>query len=195
MTKEQAQLYFPYSPGDDLEDLWEQRFFEQKQFFLTRPPIQQVWMSRLKKLKQQFNAYLILTDQENLDDVNTIALENEIAFSEEYIAAFHQFHKQRNQYKSALLKAQNYSGLVQVIEDWLKTELSYAHYWSFSKSKDNEIEALISKELDPMEFLKELNSTKDLINSTLIRDLKENYNILSENVKKEVKRLTLLSKI
>ncbi|WP_107038850.1 hypothetical protein [Brumimicrobium mesophilum] len=195
MTIEQAQIFFPNPSNEDLEDLWEQRFFEQKQFFLTRPPIHQVWKSRIKKLEQQFNAFLVLTEQEKPKGKTHKISNEDSAFSDEFIVAFHQFHKQRNLFKSALLKAQYYSELVQVIENWLKTELSYAQYWSHPESKVNEIEALISKELDPMEFLKELKATEILITSPLIKDLKENYNILPENVKKEVKRLTLLAKL
>lgn len=195
MTKEQAHLFFPNSPGDDLRDLWEQRFFEQKQFFLTRPPIQLVWMSRLKKLEQQYNAFLILTNQEKPGEKILRNLKREMIFSDEFITAFHQFHKQRNEFKSELLRAQTYLELVHVIEEWLKTEFTYAEYWSFNKSESSEIEVIRSKEPDPMELLKELKETEILIQSSVIKDLKENYNILSENVKKEVKRLTLLTKV
>ena len=195
MTKEQAHLFFPHSSGDDLEELWEQRLFEQKQFFLTRPPLHMVWMSKLKKLEQQYNAFLTLTDQEREEEKIQHDLEIEIGFSEEFVTAFHQFHKQRNVHKSELLKAQNYSELVRSVEEWLKTEFIYAEYWLHAESEGNEITVIRSKEPDPMELLKELKETEILIESAMINDLKKNYNILSENVKKEVKRLTLLSKV
>jgi ribosomal silencing factor RsfS len=195
MTKEQADLFFPYSPDDDLEDLWEQRLFEQKQFFLTRPPIRMVWMSRIKKLEKQFQAFLVLTEQEKTEDIVPIQIKNELIFSEYFVAAFHQFHKQRNSYKSELLQAQSYNALVELIERWLSTELEYAKYWIVEESKNNDIEAIRSKEPDPMELLKVLKEAAVLIDSPLIEVLKENYNILPENVKKEVKRLTLLTKV
>jgi len=150
MTKEQADLFFPYSPDDDLEDLWEQRLFEQKQFFLTRPPIRMVWMSRIKKLEKQFQAFLVLTEQEKTEDIVPIQIKNELIFSEYFVAAFHQFHKQRNSYKSELLQAQSYNALVELIERWLSTELEYAKYWIVEESKNNDIEAIRSKEPDPM---------------------------------------------
>ncbi|RYM33533.1 hypothetical protein ERX46_11380 [Brumimicrobium glaciale] len=195
MTKEQAHLFFPNPKEEDLEDLWEQRLFEQKQFFLTRPPLRLVWMSRLKKLEKQFEAYLVLIDQENPKENIQNHLESEIIFSDEFVAAFHQFHKQRNVYKSKLLQAQTYDALVNVIDEWLATEFLYAEFWKVEESEHNEIEVIRSKEPDPMDLLKDLKETEKLIDSKRIKDLKENYNILSENVKKEVKRLTLLTKV
>src|SRR5690554_2656233 len=115
MTKEQAKLFFPHSSDDNLEDLWEQRFFEQKQFFLTRPPIRIVWMSRLKKLRKQYTSYLILTDQEIPEENFLLDFHQEIVFSDEFIAAFHQFHKQRNEHKSELLRSNSFNELVQAI--------------------------------------------------------------------------------
>ncbi|WP_146194121.1 hypothetical protein [Brumimicrobium oceani] len=195
MTKEQAQLFFPYSPGDDLEDLWEQRLFEQKQFFLMRPPIHLVWKSKLKKLEQEYIAFLTLTHQEkeSLKPKGNTGIS--LSFPNDFLSAFNQFHKERNAHKSELLKAQNYPDLVEATENWLQTELSFATYWKLEATALNDIEVIRSKEPDPMELLEELKNTQNLINSSLISDLKQNYNILSENMKKEVKRLTLLSKI
>src|SRR5690554_3209282 len=68
MNKEQAHIFFPHSSEDDLDDLWEQRLFEQKQFFLTRPPIRKVWEGRLNRLAQQHQAYLTLTEQTIVDE-------------------------------------------------------------------------------------------------------------------------------
>ncbi|HLW30364.1 MAG TPA: hypothetical protein VKX29_05870 [Brumimicrobium sp.] len=194
MTKEQAHLFFPHSPEDDLEELWEQRFFEQKQFFLTRPPIRKVWEARLKRLSKQFDAYLALTNQKE----EVVLKKNEniesIKFTDEFITSFHEFHALRNKKKSILLQAQNISELANAIENWLNIEQSFAIHWSHPLSENNEIEVARSKEPDPMEFLKDLKRTKKLINSTSLDTLKKNYNILSESIKKEVKRLTLLAK-
>ena len=195
MTNQQAHLFFPHTSEDDLEDLWEQRLFEQKQFFLTRPPIRIVWMSRLKKLEKQYQGYLVLTDQERQDNIIDNSLKTEIIFPLEFVSAFHEFHKQRNVYKSQLLKAQTYDALVTAVDEWLNTEMVYAKLWIVVESKQDEIEVIQSKEPDPMNLLKDLKETEKLINSPLIEILKENYNILSENVKKEVKRLTLLTKV
>jgi hypothetical protein len=194
MTKEQAQLFFPHSSEDDLEDLWEQRLFEQKQFFLTRPPMRKVWTARIKKLSQQFAAYLVLTDQKgdvsSKDELN----EERPEFSGDFIASFHAFHVLRNQHKSAVLQAQDLLGLTNAINQWLNTERYFAMHFSYSESEQNEIEVVRSKEPDPMELLKDLKKAEKAINSSSIMALKENYNNLPESVKKEVKRLTLLAK-
>lgn len=195
MTKEQAHLFFPHSEGDDLEDLWEQRFFELKQYFLTHPPIRMVWMSRIKKMEKQYYAFLLLTNQEKPEEKTHTNLDIKTTFSEEFVTAFHQFHKQRNLHKTKLLQAQTCGALVNAIEDWLRTEFLYAEYWTVEESEQNDLKVAKSKEPDPMEFLQDLKKTEILIDSPMIKTLKENYNILSENVKKEVKRLTLLAKV
>src|SRR5690554_5274477 len=79
MNKEQAHIFFPHSSEDDLDDLWEQRLFEQKQFFLTRPPIRKVWEGRLNRLAQQHQAYLTLTEQTMVDESPWISPKNNMS--------------------------------------------------------------------------------------------------------------------
>ncbi|RFC53729.1 hypothetical protein [Brumimicrobium aurantiacum] len=195
MTEEQAHLFFPHEPHEDLEDLWEHRLFEQKQFFLTRPPLAKVWNAKIKKLDKQYEAYLVLTEQNRPLSKIDHSLEGVYNFSDQYIEAFHQFHKLRNDFKSELLQAQTFLDLSEVIEEWLKVENKFAQYWSLPSTAENDIEILQGKEPDPMEFLKALKEGHEIIQSPLTKDLKTNYNILPEIVQKEVKRLTLLSKI
>src|SRR5690554_4428521 len=192
MNKEQARLFFPHSPEDDLEDLWEQRLFEQKQFFLTHPPIRKVWKARLNRLTQQYKAYSILIQQPEEEVTNDIILINENLFPNDFIAAFHAFHALRNQYKAKLLQAQTLNEINNIVHQWLNTEWQFAKHWSLPESEHHEIEVIRSKEPDPMELLKALKDTEKTIQSSSLSILKENYNNLNESIQKEVKRLTLL---
>lgn len=194
MTKEQAYLFFPHSQEDDLEELWELRLFEQKQFFLTHPPLRKVWESRLKRLSKQFAAYLTLTGQKKEVIIKEKITLNNPKFSNEFIASFHEFHTLRNQHKSALLQSKDLTDLANAVENWLNTEHCFAVHWSHSSSEHDTVVVARSKEPDPMELLKELKRTEKIMNSTSLNTLKDNYNNLSESVKKEVKRLTLLAK-
>ncbi|HLV43288.1 MAG TPA: hypothetical protein VKY37_13485 [Brumimicrobium sp.] len=194
MIKEQAHLFFAHSPEDDLEELWEQRFFEQKQYFLTRPPIRKVWEGRIRRLYQQYQAYLVLTDQEYREGINTASEEKDVIFSLDFITSFHEFHALRNQHKSIVLQAHDLDGLNDAIKQWLNTEKKFSIYWSHPASIEDTIEVARSKEPDPMELLKGLKETEKTIGTSTLTALKENYNNLNESVRKEVKRLTLLSK-
>lgn len=194
MNKEQAHIFFPHSSEDDLDDLWEQRLFEQKQFFLTRPPIRKVWEGRLNRLAQQHQAYLTLTEQSMVDESPLDITQKQHEFPDDFIAAFHAFHTLRNQHKSKVLQAQNLHDLNNSVHQWLNTEGQFAKHWSHPASEEDQIEVVRGKEPDPMELLKELKKTAKVIDTTSLNVLKENYNNLSESVKKEVKRLTLLAK-
>jgi len=192
MNKEEAKLFFPHEPEDDLDDLWEQRLFEQKQFLLTRPPLAKVFQSRLKKLKQQYHAYLLITNQENrIKSFSSITREYD--FSEDLIEAFHTYHENRNDLKSDVLQATDYASLEKVISAWLSLERAYYELWYFQESKAIDLEVTLSKEPDPMVFLGALKTIKEKQKITTFRELQNAFHDLPDMLQKEVKRLTLLS--
>jgi hypothetical protein len=192
MTKKEALLFFPHEKDDDLEDLWEERLFEQKQFFLTRPPLAKVFRSRLKKLEKQHAAYLTLIE----DSIPVITLDNvnlNFNFSTEIIAAFNDYHSLRNDFKHKLLKASDFVSLKKIVESWLIMEQAYHTMWSYPASINADIEVAKSKEPDPMIVLENLKRLFSEKNIKTFNDLQSHYNDLGEVIRKEVKRLTLLS--
>lgn len=194
MTKREAHLFLSHSEDENIEDVWEQLFFSQKQYFLTHTPTPLVWESKLKRLFKKYCAYLVLTDQEYIEIDRSLDFSKNIDFQNDFINAFNEFHRLRNQHKSEVLRANSFSELSDAIKRWLNTELEYALYWSYPLSKDLDIQVFLSKEPDPMQILEDLKVTKNKLGKTSILELKNNYNILPENIQKEVKRLTLLSK-
>ena len=194
MTRSEASLFFRHSAEDDLEEVWEQRFFTQKQYFLTHAPTPLVWRSKLKRLSKEYCAYLVLMEQEEIETNDSSTILKQLSFPENFIDAFHAFHQLKNQHKSEVLQAPSFPELSNAVLRWLNTELEYASYWSCPDSKELEEKVFLSKEPDPMEILKDLQVAKSTIGGTSIEGLKNNYNILPENIKKEVKRLTLLAK-
>lgn len=194
MTKREAFLFLRHSAEDDLEEVWEQLLFMQKQYFLTHVPTPLVWESKLKRLFKKYRAYLVLTDREDIEEKDSPDFSKKINFSDHFINAFNEFHKLRNQHKSEVLQSQSFFELSDAVMRWLNTELEYAFYWSHPMSKELDIKVFLSKEPDPMQMLKDLKGAKSLLGETSIMGLKNNYNNLDENIKKEVKRLTLLSK-
>jgi hypothetical protein len=59
-----ARLFFPYEEGDDLFDLYEERLFEDKQFFTTKPLITKVFEARIAKIRKRETAFRALTNTE-----------------------------------------------------------------------------------------------------------------------------------
>jgi hypothetical protein len=188
MKKSEAKIFFPFNEGDDPEELWEQRFFEQKQFFLTRPPMEKVFKSRIAKLLKQYDAYLLLGGEEVSN--TPIALDEEIAFNESVLASYRLFHNYRNAFKSKVLQAQHPDDLSQVIEAWTAMEKEYHKLWSNDESKLNEAQVILSKEPDPMEVLKAIKEVGG--EELTFNDLQSRYALLPELLQNEVKRLTLL---
>lgn len=193
MNNKEALLFFPHKEGDDLDDLWEERLFKQKQFFLTRPPIAKVFRSRLKKLEKQHLAYLALT--ENTDNIKSIETSDvDYDFSEDIIEAFNRYHELRNSFKHELLKAMDFVSLKKVIESWLQMESKYYSLWENADSLSDDIQVTKSKEPDPMVLLEKLKEMSTRENISLFTDLHSRYKDTDEVIRNEVKRLTLLSK-
>lgn len=188
MTKSEAKIFFPFAEGDDLEELWEQRFFEQKQFFLTRPPMEKVFKSRIAKLQKQYDAYLVLGGEEV--DVEGEMLEEEIGFSDSVLGSYRLFHDYRNRFKSKVLQAQHPERLAKVIDEWTAMEHQYHGLWRNEVSKSNETQVALSKEPDPMEVLKAIKEVGD--EELVFSELHSRYALLPELLQNEVKRLTLL---
>jgi len=194
MDSKQAALFFPYEVNDDLDELWENRFFEQKQFFLTRPPIRKVWQARLKKLNKQYIAYQTLLGNQAKEGGSKQKEHHEHQFPTELISAFNVFHQLRTQHKLAIHQAQDIYELTLAIESWLKDEHTYASLWYCPESEESEIQVFISKEVDPVVFLEALKKVQKDKNLTTFEVLKKEYDNLPEILQKEVKRLTLLTK-
>lgn len=64
MNREEALLLLDLKTFDEeaIEDAWEEKFFKEKQFFLSRVPIQKVFSSHLEKLDKLESVYLFLTE-------------------------------------------------------------------------------------------------------------------------------------
>src|SRR5690554_2666425 len=160
MIKKQAHLFFPHSEEEDLDELWEQRFFKHKEYFLTRTPVARLWTSRLNRINKERNAYLVLSDKEIPVENFDFEPNESINFSSNFIVAFNAFHLKRNQNKSKVLQANSFMQLSEAINNWLKTEGSFAQYWAYAESEQNEIKVAMAKEADPMEFLKGLKEAE-----------------------------------
>lgn len=192
MNQSEAKLYFKYENNDELLDLWEERFFEQKQFFLTRTPINKVFYGRLKKLHKQYEAYLALS--ETADNTKPITwIKPKVDFTNVVIEAFNQLHKFRTQIKQFVLQSNNPKQLQDVIDYWLSVEFEYINKWSNPITSLIEEDVVISKEPDPMDLIKSLNEwDENKPPKKTFEELILAYSFLPKRLQLEVKRLTLL---
>lgn len=192
MNTAEAKLFFPFDDQDDLSDLWEERFFKHKQFFLNRPPIKKVFLSRLAKIEKQWKAYLYLSGYERKKG-ETIKMDTSI--NSEYVReAFDALHQKRNRMKGVLLSASDFESLQEILHQWFLLEKNYQKKWFYEAESDSSA-VVLAKEPDPMKILKSLKEWQgDQTEEKSFSDLKKEYAFLPNVLQNEVKRLTLLYK-
>jgi hypothetical protein len=188
MTIEEAKLFFPYSENDDLFDLYDERLFEYKQFFLSKTPIRKVFEAKLEKLTQMNQAYEMITGNQ---DVLSDAEPNEtIDFSDTIRIAFNQWEELKGKSKQLIMHSKNAFSLRENVLYYLNVVDEYRLKWYTGIDIDSEIPQL-SKEEDPMDVLAEIKSFEQEGGVYFEDILKLGTNSF---LLKEMKRLSLLVK-
>lgn len=153
MTQEEARLFFPYDENDDLSDLYVERLFEHKQFFLSKTPIRKVFEARLEKLIQMDKAYGIITGNEAASYDSE--LNEAIGFSDNILTAFNQWENLKGKSKQLIMFSQTALSLRKNVMDYLQIVDEYRLKWYAEDEINVEISQL-SKDEDPMEILSEI---------------------------------------
>jgi len=192
MTAEEAQLFLKIENADELQDRWEEELFDIKRFLLTSTPIPKVFDAKIARLKKYAEAYEVLSGSIFINEADEIELEL-IPFSEDVETAFHELHKWRTHFKQKLYTANNPCKIEQIITRWLILEGMYISKWVFAKSVDIPNLVIQSKELDPMDLLGAIKLWKNSVPSSTFQQLQSDFSFLPEQLRIEVKRLTLLS--
>ena len=154
MTKDEAKLFFNVPDEVDAWDYYDEQIFEYKQFFLSKAPIQKVFVAKLDKLIQLDNAYRIWTDLplENFDLITF----REVVFSDQVLDAFQLFEQEKGVFKLKLMQAGDAKGVVLAVRCYLDIVKRYRIKWLIELESNTEFEGTISKEVDPMELLAEI---------------------------------------
>ncbi len=191
MTVKEALLFFPHNQEDDLLDLYEERLFEYKQFFISKPPIEKVFLAKEKKMMQMHDAFILFQG----DEINKIEeiKKNTYAFSENILESFNYYQRIKNQIKNAITNSKSAIELSIYSMELIFIHYSYSEKWIILDDL-NKQNILISIEPDPMNILKsilEFNSKGGF----LFEDLNTKRNILPEMLINEAKRLSLCRKL
>lgn len=147
MTTSEAKQFLSLSDGDSLEDVYEEKVFEWKNFFVNRFPVPSLFRSKIKQLEKLEDAYLVLGGATSGSGNASIELE----FSSSFKEAFHQFSQRRSVLKSQLFQSESASTIGSVVQVLIDLTESYARVWN-----DTELDTagvVISKEPDPMDLL------------------------------------------
>ena len=185
MTKEEALIYLPFDGEVDLEDLYEERLFELKQFFLNRFPMTKLINSRMNKFKRVEEAFTRLGGEipKISENVEITLLEFESIKD-----LFIWYNHEKNAIRLRLSSAQSGNEVHEVLRHYVSLTRHYAEHWKIPVTDQGNEAVKIAVEPNPMDIQEALNafSEKQLINSVFISSLHdENY------LKSEAKRLSL----
>ncbi len=191
MTKTEALHEFQLDDAfdeDDLIDLYEEKIFEFKQYFLSKTPIFKLFESKLSKLEKIGNAYSLLTN------INVEITETKLEFNDsqtEILANYLHFQEEKNRMKTKISNSENAFELVSWVRKLLELEKMNAQHWYSEIEIDANI--LVSKEPNPMEILEGIKIFNQN-GGTNFDQLKKLENNPPEILIQEMKRLSLLFK-
>ena len=184
MTVNEAKIFLSLSDEDVLDDVYEQKLFEWRNFFVNRFPIPSLFRSKIEQLEKLEEAYLALGGTSN-DLALEISFEKE--FSNNFKETFHQFQEQRAHLKSLLFSVVSASEMIPVVQSLNELTLSYAAIWNNENLDTTGV--VMSKESDPMDLLEAINDAEKagVHNISQIDKLPQGHLVLNE-----AKRLSLL---
>jgi len=182
MTKEDALLYFPVEEEDDIDDLFEQLLFEQKQFLTTQMPISKVFNSRLNRIENIEKAYVFFGGkiEENLNSSTEILPYNSDLIEDIYFI----FQKNKNTLKLALFNSKSFSEIKNIVTLLFDNYSNLAE--KFPAIELNELNRpIISKEPDEMELIDEIKSlkAKGIVNFSELSQLEYDNILIQEAIR------------
>jgi hypothetical protein len=173
---------------EDLIDLYEEKIFELKQYFLSKTPIFKLFESKLSKLEKIGKAYNFLNNQtfELVEiDLDFIPIQDDV------LSSYLHFQAQKNLLKTRISNSNDAFETILWVNQLLALEKSNAEIWFSEIEIDANI--LVSKEPNPMEILEGIKIFNQN-GGTNFDQLKKLENNPPEILIQEMKRLSLLFK-
>lgn len=187
MESSEAKLYLPCTDDESLEDVYDQKLFEWKNFFVNRFPIPKLFDKKIEQLKRLQEAY---SDLGGSAVIGTIEPETATVFSKNLKESFLKYSEERYALKMRLFTAGSAHELTSLIQALLKLTAAYAAVW---ENKVLDVSGVVvSKEPDPMDLLQALNDAESLGVQTVdqVKTLPADHLVLNE-----AKRLSLWVKM
>lgn len=186
MEKAKAIIYFPDTSEDSIEEQYEQKLFEWKQFYVNRFPVSKLYASKSVQLSKIEEAYEFLTGTSHAVQ----AIEFDSNFPDNLKEAFLHYEKERSRFRQLLFQCDSLAQMIVITGFFASLTAKYASVWKHDFENLDGI--VVSKELDPMDLLNALNEAESLGVKTI-----DDISALSEDhlVVRESKRLSLWLKM
>lgn len=178
-------VLLPVNDDNSLQDLYDEKLFEFKQFFSRQLPTTKLFYAKLKKLKQITEAYLELGGEEVF--MRGVSVAYQQYNSPDVKSVISIFQSQNNALKLKMNLSQSYDEIEQTAFQMIDNYKRYAECWPLIDIPENQ-RIKISEELDEMSLLEALS----IFNNEDMTSFEE-FNLLSvDNVLyKEAIRLSL----
>ncbi len=184
-----ANLFFPHTQGEDLQDLYEERLFLEKQFFTSRGVLSSVFKKRIEKIQKSEDAFRFITGSTSPRSSFTPYT---IEWPQDIPGAYTVYQLNKSKLYGAIFQAHDFPTLCSVVEFLLKTFVEYCKYWQLEEFEDvNGI--ILSKEPDPVLLAQSIATFQEAGGRT-VRDLQQLTYEGKEILLSEAKRLSLWRK-
>jgi len=175
----------PVTEDDSLQDLYDEKLFEFRQFLSRQLPTTKLFSAKLKKLKQFSEAFAILGGKENdLESFPTV-YENYEGLELKNVISVYQ--RETNALRLKMNLSQSYNTIENVAMQMVDNYKRYAECWALESIPENH-NIKLSEELDAMSLLEGVTSFNEEGKTTF----KELNSLSMDNVLyKEAIRLSL----
>lgn len=186
MTRTEALKWLGAQDPEDSLDLFEEKLFELKQYFLQKPMISKLYLAQIKKVKTLSEAAKALgfSSEENTDGPDV----GEFDFSDNIIESVTYFEELRSRFRLTVSSTMSPLKLAKEVSQILEIQQLFLKKWPEIEVEDN---TMISKEPDPMELLLALRTAHEM-GVSYFSDLRQAGTELPEALLNEWKRLSLL---
>ncbi|MCO4815465.1 MAG: hypothetical protein KC454_12180, partial [Flavobacteriales bacterium] len=147
-------VLLPVNDDNSLQDLYDEKLFEFKQFFSRQLPTTKLFYAKLKKLKQITEAYLELGGEEVF--MRGVSVAYQQYNSPDVKSVISIFQSQNNALKLKMNLSQSYDEIEQTAFQMIDNYKRYAECWPLIDIPENQ-RIKISEELDEMSLLEALS--------------------------------------
>ena len=181
-------LFFPHQEGDDLEEIYEELLFQDKQFFTNKAIVPKVFRARIEKMHKREEAYRRLSGMSvNGSIVHSIS---KFEISTNLLENYVNFQKFRAELMQQLYRANEYPQVFKLIEQLLTAYTTYLGSWKLNDFEDT-IGIIISKEPDPTDLYNSLKAFSEAGGKN-VNDIQTLFFNGKSLLETEAKRLSLL---
>jgi len=127
MNREEALLYLSLDQDVDLEDIYDERLYELRQFFILNVPTSKVFNAKIDVLEKIQKAYTVLGGKTKSELFSKVEI---LDYSTDVVRDLvHRFHENTSKLKTSAISASTVPDLISVANQMVENMRLYAACW------------------------------------------------------------------